>query len=418
VIQWKSSHQSFCVEGACQEGNVRNLSRDGAAREERPEQSSVDNQGITVIGGGLVGAAIGYGAARLGVTVRVLDQGDTAFRASRGNFGLVWVQSKGHKLPRYAKWSRAAVLQWPALQKELMELTGVDAGLEQPGGFWLGFSDADMKARQALLEGVNREGADVPFQIMNRSELMQYLPGLGKAVAGGSFCPMDGHANPLMLLQGLHAGLRHRGAELITGVEVARIRYDAESGGFETFAGDGRSWKSARVILAAGLGNARLAPQVGLFAPVFPNRGQVLITERLKPFLRYPMNKLRQTVEGTVQAGSTAEDVGFNDGTSTEKIEWLARRAVATFPALARARLVRAWGALRPLTPDGYPIYQESSSCPGAFVATSHSGVSLASAHCFQIGPWMGGITESPPGFDVFKGDRFADPNVSLSNDH
>ena len=48
-----------------------------------------------VIGGGLVGAAVSYGLRRTGASVIMLDEGDTAFRASRGNFGLVWVQSKG-----------------------------------------------------------------------------------------------------------------------------------------------------------------------------------------------------------------------------------------------------------------------------------------------------------------------------------
>jgi glycine/D-amino acid oxidase-like deaminating enzyme len=373
---------------------------------------------MTVIGGGLVGAAIAYGAVRAGMYVRVLDQGDTAFRASRGNFGLVWVQSKGGKLPRYARWSRDAVKLWPALQKELLELTGVDAGLRQPGGFWLGFSDADMKARFDLLDGLNRTVGGIPFQIMDPSELRQYLPGIGPSVVGGSFCPLDGDANPLTLLNGLHAGLRHKGAEVITGVDVAQIRYDANNGLFESIDRKGQSWKSERLILAAGLDNARLAPQVGLHAPVTSIRGQVLITERLKPFLNYPTNKARQTCEGSVQIGSTSEDVGLNDGTTTEKIEWLARRAVATFPALARARLVRAWGALRPLTPDGFPIYQASTSCPGAFVATCHSGVTLAAAHCFVVGPWTCGLTEAPSEFDAFKSDRFSDPHAIFSHAH
>jgi glycine/D-amino acid oxidase-like deaminating enzyme len=374
------------------------------------------NQRMTVVGGGLIGAAIAYGAARAGTRVRVLDQGDVAFRASRGNFGLVWVQSKGDKLPRYARWSRDAAKLWPALQKELLELTGVDTGLRQPGGFWLGFSDADVRARFDLLEGLNRTVGEIPFQIMDPSELRHYLPGIGPAVAGGSFCPLDGDANPLMLLHGLHAGLRHKGAEVITGVDVAEIRYDADNGLFEAVASDGQRWKSERLVLAAGLGNARLAQQVGLHAPVIPSRGQVLITERLNPFLHYPTNKLRQTCEGTVQIGSSSEDVGLNDGITTEVVERLAHRAVATFPALSRARLVRAWGALRVLTPDGFPIYQASVSCPGAYVATSHSGVTLAAAHCFVIGPWTCGLTEAPPEFDVFQAQRFSDLNASVSD--
>ncbi len=378
----------------------------------------MSNQTMTVVGGGLVGAAIAYGALRAGSRVRVLDQGDTAFRASRGNFGLVWVSSKGGTMPRYARWSRDALKLWPELQKELADQTGVDAGLQQPGGFWLGFSDAEVRAREDLLGKIEREVGGIPFKMMNPSELRQYLPGIGPAVVGGSFCPLDGHANPLMLLRGLHAALRRRGADVITGVDVDEVRWDRDNGSFDTVAKDGQRWKSERVVLAAGLGNAGLASQVGLHAPISSTRGQVLITERLKPFLDYPTNKCRQTCEGSVQIGSTSEDVGLDDGTTTEKIEGLARRAVATFPALARARLVRAWGALRPLTPDGYPIYQESESCPGAFVATSHSGVTLAAAHCYVIGPWMAGLSQLPAEFEVFKGDRFLDPNASFSHDH
>ncbi|MFC5306741.1 NAD(P)/FAD-dependent oxidoreductase [Azospirillum picis] len=373
---------------------------------------------MTVIGGGLVGAAIAYGAVRAGVKVRVLDQGDNAFRASRGNFGLVWLSSKGGKLPRYARWTRDAIKLWPALHKELLELTGVDSGLQQPGGFWLGFSEAEITARASLLEKIDREAGDIPYKMMEPRELREYLPGIGPAVVGGSFGPLDGHANPLMLLHALHAGLRERGADVISGVSVGEIRHDSDKGRFEIVATDGQSWKSGRLVLAAGLGNAKLAPQVGLQTPITTTRGQVLITERLKPFLKYPTNKARQTAEGSVQIGSTTEDVGLDDGTTTEKIEWLARRAVATFPALAQARLVRAWGALRPLTPDGYPVYQASTSCPGAFIAICHSGVTLASAHSMVIGPWMGGLTAAPPDFDVFLSDRFADPNKSFSHDH
>ncbi len=53
-----------------------------------------------VIGGGLVGAAIAHGLqCGAGLATALLDEGDVAYRASRGNFGLVWVQSKGLGAP-------------------------------------------------------------------------------------------------------------------------------------------------------------------------------------------------------------------------------------------------------------------------------------------------------------------------------
>ena len=380
------------------------------------ENTRMSKRQMTVVGGGLLGAAIAYGAARAGTSVHILDQGDSALRASRGNFGLVWVHGKGATMPDYVQWTKEGLRLWPELQNELMELTGVDAGLQQPGGFWLGFDEKDVEARAVALDKINQDGGDVPFQMMDRAELRQYLPGLGDAVVGGSFCSLDGQANPLMLLRALHAALKAKGVDIISGVDIAKVEYDAGTGMFDAVAKDGQRWKSDRLVLAAGLGNAALAPQVGLLAPVKPTRGQVLITERLKPFLDYPTNKCRQTKEGTVQLGSTAEDVGYDDGTSADKIEWLARRAVETFPVLGQARLVRAWGALRPLTPDGYPIYQESQTCPGAFVVSSHSGVTLAASHCYVLGPWTSGLTQTPQEFKSFRGERFLDPNASFSN--
>ncbi len=48
---------------------------------------------------------LAYGLRRELDRVAVLDEGDVAYRASRGNFGLVWVQSKGMGLPRYGVWT-------------------------------------------------------------------------------------------------------------------------------------------------------------------------------------------------------------------------------------------------------------------------------------------------------------------------
>lgn len=373
---------------------------------------------VIVVGGGVVGAAIAFGIARAGAPVTLLDQGDIAHRASRGNFGLVWMQSKGDGFPRYARWCRDAVDHWQPLAEELRELTGVDVALQQSGGYWIGFTEAEMQARQVMLEKLRPTGAGIPFEMLDRADLKARLPAIGPTVAGGSFCPLDGHVNPLRLLHALHAGLTALGARICSSVDASQVAHDRDQGGFEVRSADGRSWRAPRVVLAAGLGNKELAAQVGLHAPVTPNRGQVLITERLQPFLPCPTNKARQTNEGTVQLGYSVEDVGLDDGTTVSAIEWIAKRAVATFPILSSVRLVRAWGALRVMTPDGSPIYQESPTCPGAFVATSHSGVTLAGTHAYVVAPWVAGLAPAPEAIEEFAGDRYLDPGRSFANAH
>ncbi|HRO64465.1 FAD-dependent oxidoreductase [Thermomonas sp.] len=378
----------------------------------------MSSNGIIVVGGGLVGAAIAYGAAKSGSAVTLLDQGDVAYRASRGNFGLVWLQSKGAGFPRYARWSRDAVDHWGPLASELRELTGVDVDLQQNGGFWIGFSEKEVAEREAMLAKINAADGRTPFEMLDHRELKARLPAIGPKVAGGSWCPLDGHANPLKLLHALHAGIQALGGRICNGADVAEVCPLGEGRGFRARGSDGRQWIGEKIVLAAGLSNSVLAPQLGLHAPVVPNRGQVLITERLKKFLPHPTNKARQTAEGTVQLGFSVEDVGLDDGTTVAAIEWIAKRAVATFPILSSVKLVRAWGALRVMTPDGSPIYQESARYPGAFTATSHSGVSLAGSHAYEIGPWIAGVKSAPEGIEEFAGERFLDPDRKFSNAH
>ena len=89
---------------------------------------------VAIIGGGLVGAAIAYGLRDRVERLAVLDEGDLAYRASRGNFGLVWVQSKGPGIPAYGAWTLRSARLWPRLAQRCATQTGIDVHLEQPGG--------------------------------------------------------------------------------------------------------------------------------------------------------------------------------------------------------------------------------------------------------------------------------------------
>src|SRR3990172_7129743 len=101
------------------------------------------NPDVVVVGGGMVGAAIGYGLATAGARVSILDQGDTAFRAARGNFGLTWVQSKGLGVHPYFRLSLDSVDAWGAFADELCDKTGVDVAFRRDGGLILALGDAE-----------------------------------------------------------------------------------------------------------------------------------------------------------------------------------------------------------------------------------------------------------------------------------
>jgi glycine/D-amino acid oxidase-like deaminating enzyme len=360
---------------------------------------------LVVVGGGLVGGAIAWGAARQGLRVALMDEGDTAFRAARGNFGLVWVQGKGYGSAPYARWTINSSRQWPQLAAMLQGDIGIDVQLRQPGGFHICLSPQEWDARKERLTSIRDAlGGDYPIRFLNRDEASEYLPGLGPEVVGVSHCALDGHVNPLKLLRALHTACQTRGVRLHGGHGVSGIERRGQIYRVSTAE---QTIETPRVVLAAGLGNRALAPMVGLHAPVIPNRGQVLVGERTGHFLDYPTTHIRQTDEGTIQLGESMEEAGLDDTTTTPILSMIAARAARSFPVLKDLQLVRVWSALRVMSPDGSPIYAESPSHPGAFVATCHSGVTLCAAHFFQIAPWVAGGPR-PDGTDAFSDRRFA----------
>ena len=266
-----------------------------------------------VVGGGLVGTAIGYGLVREGLKVALVDEGDVAYRASRGNFGLVWVQSKGLGAPHYQRWTRRSAQEWPALAAELGERTGVAIGLEQNGGVQLCLGDDEVARRHAMMEQMRREAGNFGFEyrMIGHDELAAMLPGLGPAVSGASWTPYDGHVNSLALFHALHRAFAGKGGTYLPNSTITDA--DAAPRDFRLEAG-GEMIGAPKVVLAAGLGNAALAPLFGLSAPVRPQRGQILVTERTTQAWPIPLGSIRQTPEGTILLGSSEEDVGFDTG--------------------------------------------------------------------------------------------------------
>jgi len=363
-----------------------------------------------VIGGGLVGAALSYGLVRCGLTVAMLDEGDVALRASRGNFGLVWVQGKGLGRPEYAHWSRRSANNWSDFATELADLTDIDIGYSRPGGLLVALTENELAGYVEMLEALRREaGSDgYEFELLDHRALSKLLPGVGAMIPGATYCPYDGHANPLRLLHALHVGFVARGGQYYSACAAKRI--EAFQGGFRIHT-QARVFEGARVVVAAGLGSAALGATIGLTIPVAPLQGQLMVTECSAPRFALPTNLVRQTHEGSYLLGYSQEDLGFDTNTDAPTLRDIAWRCIRAFPFLADLRVVRAWAALRIMTPDGFPVYAQSISHPGAFAVTCHSGVTLAANHVLDVSRWIatGAIPEE---YGCFGLERF---NVSPS---
>lgn len=346
-------------------------------------------QEAIVVGGGMVGLSIALGLVREGIKVTVLDGADEAQRASRSNFGLAWSQNKGDTLPQYSLWTREALHLWPEFAGVLYDETGISSHYRGEGGLHVCLDEKELEDRRALFDRMNAIQGPYPLdlRILDRAEAAELLPGLGPEVAGAGYCAQDGDVSPHGVLMAMQRTFKTKGGKLLSHRHVTGIFH--RSGNWDVECGDERH-SADILVLAAGTGNKTLGSLVGLEIPVFGLKGQILVSERVDLRMKLPTHKVRQTESGTILIGDSKEpDEGLDDRSSAEIMGEIAARGIRMFPWLRDINLVRAWGGIRTMTADGYPIYDDYPQHPGLFSVNCHSGVTLAPVHALRLAPMI-----------------------------
>lgn len=354
---------------------------------------------IIVIGGGLSGSAIALGLMREGAKkVMLFDEQLPTQRLSRGNFGLTWFMCKGASHPVYAQWSRLACQNWPDFASRLEAETGYNIELEWTGGAVHAFGETEFEAHSKSIENLKnvcaQVGLDYPVRMLNREEFADLIPGmaLGEDVSGAMYTSEQGHVNPLKLLAAMRCAFQKDGGSF-TGAQTVSAIVPNPNGTVtvKTSRGD---YQCQKLVIAAGHGSTRLLMPLGEKLHIYPQRGQLMVTQRCRRVLTVPVLSVRQTPDGTFVIGLSTEDTALDTRVTAAAMKSQAANAIRLFPMLAKMNWVRAWGAIRVMTPDGAPIYSRIPGHDNITVVALHSAVSLAPMAANIVAPWILGIRE------------------------
>ncbi len=354
-----------------------------------------------------MGSAVSLGLIKSGAKVLMLDKTSRIYRASKANFGLVWSQSKGDGNRTYTRLSEKAVREYPQFIGAIEEESGVDTELRLGCGVIICLGEAELAARAEFVQRMARQaqaaGEAYPARLIDRDDLQQITgkTPLGTAVSGGSFSPIDGDVNPLLLLKAMRKIFIDRGGRFLHDCKVNDINRSGNNYLLDTTAG---RIEVPKIIFAAGLGNIDLLSSLGLPSPIISQKGQILVTERVRPFLSFPFSGLRQTGCGSILIGYTSEPPEFKVRTTVSAGASMAHRALKILPCLERVKVVRSWAALRVLTIDGAPVYDEVAE--NAYLLASHSCITLASMHEQLLPAWILG-KPMPEAINPFTTGRF-----------
>jgi glycine oxidase len=339
-----------------------------------------DATDVAIIGGGVMGCAIGLRLAQRGIAVTIIEKGVPGAEASSAAAGMLAPQMEADGPgPMFDLCLRSRAL-YPALVAELREATGIDIGYVKSGVMMLALSEEDdrhLATRRTwqLARGMRVETASA-------EDLRELEPALGPDIRGGLRFTDEAQVNPPLLARAFSQAAAAAGVKFLQGRVVRRVR--VESGRTTGVELDGDSLSSSAVVVAAGSWSG-LVEGTGLTSGmVRPARGQLVAIETRPPLFRHVLavphrGYLVPRRDGTVVAGSTVEMVGFRKEVTVGGLADILNVARRLVPALGDAPVTSSWSNFRPHTRDLLPILG-STPVHGLVLSTGHyrNGILLA----------------------------------------
>ncbi len=281
---------------------------------------------VVIVGGGVRGLVIAYSLAKAGVDVAVIEKRFVGAGASGLNMGYINVSAK--KPAFYTKLSKLSADMYPRFSEEL----DVDIEYQRNGALEVAQTHEDWEKLTKIVAERNQV-AGINMRMVNIDELRRLEPALSPQLLGGSWCPIDGGVQALKLTRALSRAATFNGARIYQHHEVLDIR--VASGRIEDVATTYGSIATHVVVNAAGIHVPRIATMVGVDVPVFPERGQLIITETLPKILTRTVGGYKQYEDGQMLIGITNENV----------IETLALRARSQKTGSADDLAPECWSA-------------------------------------------------------------------------
>ena len=345
---------------------------------------------IVIIGGGGHGLATAfYLAKEHGLTnVAVLEKG----YLGGGNVGRnTTIVRANYFLPGNSEFYSHSLKLWEGLEKEL----NYNVMHSQRGVINLFHSDGQRDAAARRGNAMINQGDDA--ELLDREGVRRLLPYLDYDQArfpiyGALHHKRGGTARHDAVAWGFARGASTRGVDLIQNCEVTGID---TSGGKVTGVQTSRGTIKARKVAIVTAGRSgQVAQMAGLRLPIESHILQAFVTEGLKPVIdnvvTFGMGHfyISQSDKGGLVFGGDLDFYpSYAQRGNLPTAEHVMEAGMTLMPMIGKARVLRSWGGIMDMTPDGSPIidrthieglYLDCGWCYGGFKAVPGSGYALA----------------------------------------
>ncbi|MGH2936545.1 MAG: glycine oxidase ThiO [Solirubrobacterales bacterium] len=364
------------------------------------------------VGGGVIGLASAWRAARRGARVCVLERAEPpagATNVAAGMLAPVGELTFGER--ELLELAMLSATRWPDFAAEVEAAGGGATGFEQCGALHVAL-DRDEAGELRRRHDLQRElGLDAEW--LTPTAARQLEPGLVPNFVGGVLAASEASVDPRALALALVAALREAGGELRTGTEVVDGLWDAErlvgvrtAPVAPTRPSDDLvqplDVRADAVVLCNGAWSGQTAwlPDEAR-PPVRPVKGETVVLRPREgdpaPASRIVASERVYLVprpDGRLIVGATQEERGFDTVVTAGGVHELLREAYRVLPDVAEMEFAGTIAGLRPGTPDNLPIVGRGA-VNGLVLATGHfrNGILLTPLTADAIAATLAGDT-------------------------
>ncbi|HYR49175.1 MAG TPA: glycine oxidase ThiO [Candidatus Eisenbacteria bacterium] len=333
---------------------------------------------VVVIGGGVIGCAVAERLSLDGHQVTLFERDQLGSHASGAAAGELSPRSTASRAEEPALKSLAL---FPELIARIEKDTAINVEYRVQQGLQPAFSEEEAAALQATGEHW------LDAQACRKAE-----PSLSIEVMGAVLLEHS-HLTPPRFVRALAMAAAARGASINEGTPITG--FDIKGGEVRRVITAIGSHEADWTVIAAGPWSKEVASRAGVEVDVLPQRGQLAALDpgmvSLRRSIFWSTGYLVPKADGSIIAGGTEEDSGFDDRPTVAGIATLLNLACRLVPGLGAASLTRVWAGLRPVTSDGQPIV-DTVGAKNLIVATGHhrKGILLAPLAAMQVASIIG----------------------------
>ena len=345
---------------------------------------------VLIIGGGGHGLATAYYLAKEhGITnVAVLEKG----HLGSGNIGRnTTLVRSNYMMPGNSEFYSHSLKLWEGLSQEL----NYNVMHSPRGQIVLNHSDAQRDGAVRRGNAMINRGDEA--ELLTRDDVRRMVPYLNFDSArfpiyGGLLQRRAGTARHDAVAWGYARAADERGVDLVQNCEVTGI--DMKNGkvtGVQTTRGVIRAPKIAVVVAGR---SSQVAAMAGMRLPIESHVLQAFVTEGLKPcidnVISFGMGHFyisQSDKGGLVFGGNLDFYASYASRGNLPMKEHVMEAAMTLMPMIGKAKVLRSWGGIMDMTPDGSPIidrtlidglYLNCGWCYGGFKAVPASGYGFA----------------------------------------